>query len=191
MVDHMKLMKKTLKLSKNQKKILAFILITGLIIGYILYKKISPAMLDDITNIKSNLENNPLNFIGLHIITLALILASSFFFIGPILFLLYFIWEVACISFSLFIFSSAFQFQGFLYGLLYNILTKLLFIICLIFLFQKITTIIKSILHKEPLDINILKKEYRHILMAIITIILYDILLYFLGNTILLKLCFL
>ena len=81
----MKLMKKTLKLSKNQKKILAFILITGLIIGYILYKKMSPAMLDDITNIKSNLENNPLNFIGLHIITLALILASSFFFIGPIL----------------------------------------------------------------------------------------------------------
>ena len=92
MVDHMKLMKKTLKLNKKQKKIVVFILVMGLITGYILYKKMSPTMLDNITNIKSNLENNSLNFIGLHIITLALILASSIFFIEPILFVLYFLW---------------------------------------------------------------------------------------------------
>lgn len=187
----MKVMKNILKLNKKKQKILALILIVGLIIGYILYKKTSPIILDDITNIKSNLENNPLNFIGPHIITLALILSSSIFFLGPILFLLYFIWEVACISFSLFSFSSAFQFQGFLYGLLYNILTKLLFIICLIFIFFQVTKIIKSIIHKEPLDINTLKKEYHHILISIAIIFLYDILLYFFGSTILLKLCFL
>lgn len=191
MVDHMKLMKKTLKLNKKQKKIVIFILVMGLITGYILYKKMSPTMLDNITNIKSNLENNSLNFIGLHIITLALILASSIFFIGPILFVLYFLWEVSCISFSLISFSSAFQFSGFLYGLLYNILTKLNFIICLIIILKKVTRIIKSIIHKEPFDINILKKEYRDILIALIAIILYDIFLYFLGSTILLKLCFL
>lgn len=191
MVDHMKLMKKTLKLNKKQKKIVIFILVMGLITGYILYKKMSPTMLDNITNIKSNLENNSLNFIGLHIITLALILASSIFFIGPILFVLYFLWEVSCISFSLISFSSAFQFSGFLYGLLYNILTKLNFIICLIIILKKVTRIIKSIIHKEPFDINILKKEYRDILIALIAIILYDIFLYFFGGTILLKLCFL
>ena len=39
MVDHMKLMKKTLKLNKKQKKIVIFILVMGLITGYILYKK--------------------------------------------------------------------------------------------------------------------------------------------------------
>lgn len=191
MVDHMKLMKKTLKLNKKQKKIVIFILVMGLITGYTLYKKMSPTMLDNITNIKSNLENNSLNFIGLHIITLALILASSIFFIGPILFVLYFLWEVSCISFSLISFSSAFQFSGFLYGLLYNILTKLNFIICLIIILKKVTRIIKSIIHKEPFDINILKKEYRDILIALIAIILYDIFLYFFGGTILLKLCFL
>ncbi len=191
MVDHMKLMKKTLKLNKKQKKIVIFILVMGLITGYILYKKMSPTMLDNITNIKSNLENNSLNFIGLHIITLALILASSIFFIGPILFVLYFLWEVSCISFSLISFSSAFQFSGFLYGLLYNILTKLNFIICLIIILKKVTRIIKSIIHKEPFDINILKKEYRDILIALIAIILYDVFLYFFGGTILLKLCFL
>lgn len=187
----MKLMKKTLKLNKKQKKIVIFILVMGLITGYILYKKMSPTMLDNITNIKSNLENNSLNFIGLHIITLALILASSIFFIGPILFVLYFLWEVSCISFSLINFSSAFQFPGFLYGLLYNILTKLNFIICLIIILKKVTRIIKSIIHKEPFDINILKKEYRDILIALIAIILYDVFLYFFGGTILLKLCFL
>ena len=191
MFDHMKLMKKTLKLNKKQKKIVIFILVMGLITGYILYKKMSPTMLDNITNIKSNLENNSLNFIGLHIITLALILASSIFFIGPILFVLYFLWEVSCISFSLISFSSAFQFSGFLYGLLYNILTKLNFIICLIIILKKVTRIIKSIIHKEPFDINILKKEYRDILIALIAIILYDVFLYFFGGTILLKLCFL
>lgn len=191
MVDHMKLMKKNLKLNKTQKKMLALILIMGIIMGYIFYKKMSPSIINDIINIKSNLASNSLNFIGLHIITLAILLASSCFFIGPILFFLYFIWEVSCISFSIFSFSSAFQFQGFLYGLLYNILTKLLFMICLIFLFQKITIIIKSIIHKEPLDINTLKKEYRNILIAIVAIILYDIFLYFLGNSLLLKLCFL
>ena len=191
MVDHMKLMKKTLKLNKKQKKIVIFILVMGLITGYILYKKMSPTMLDNITNIKSNLENNSLNFIGLHIITLALILASSIFFIGPILFVLYFLLEVSCISFSLISFSSAFQFPGFLYGLLYNILTKLNFIICLIIILKKVTRIIKSIIHKEPFDINILKKEYRDILIALIAIILYDVFLYFFGGTILLKLCFL
>ena len=191
MVDHMKLMKKTLKLNKKQKKIVIFILVMGLITGYILYKKMSPTMLDNITNIKSNLENNSLNFIGLHIITLALILASSIFFIGPILFVLYFLWEVSCISFSLISFSSAFQFSGFLYGLLYNILTKLNFIICLIIILKKVTRIIKSIIHKEPFDINTLKKEYRDILIALIAIILYDVFLYFFGGTILLKLCFL
>lgn len=187
----MKLMKKTLKLNKKQKKIVIFILVMGLITGYILYKKMSPTMLDNITNIKSNLENNSLNFIGLHIITLALILASSIFFIGPILFVLYFLWEVSCISFSLISFSSAFRFPGFLYGLLYNILTKLNFIICLIIILKKVTRIIKSIIHKEPFDINILKKEYRDILIALIAIILYDVFLYFFGGTILLKLCFL
>lgn len=191
MVDYMKLMKKTLKLNKKQKKIVIFILVMGLITGYILYKKMSPTMLDNITNIKSNLENNSLNFIGLHIITLALILASSIFFIGPILFVLYFLWEVSCISFSLISFSSAFQFSGFLYGLLYNILTKLNFIICLIIILKKVTRIIKSIIHKEPFDINTLKKEYRDILIALIAIILYDVFLYFFGGTILLKLCFL
>ena len=38
----MKLMKKTLKLNKKQKKIVIFILVMGLITGYILYKKMSP-----------------------------------------------------------------------------------------------------------------------------------------------------
>lgn len=186
----MNLIGTSLKLTKKQRKILVIFLTIGLVLGFILSKKIDdPTLIESITNISSSLENNHINFILLHILVLAILIASSLMVIGIFLFPLYFLFELTCISYSIFTFISIFHLSGLIYGILYNIFIKLLYLILLYIIFKNILMIIKS-LRQNGEDPNILKKHYQKVILSILFIFIYDLFLYLLGSTILLKLSF-
>ena len=189
----MKQIRTSLNLSKKQKQFLLIILFLGILIGFLLYKKIDQSLvIDNITNIESTLENNRINFLFMHLIVLSLLIASSTLMIGIILFPIYFIMEIATITYSILCFSNAFQISGVLYGIIYNIITKGFYIILLIILTKNIYKIAKMNIttwkNKENHQID--SKEYKKIAILSLSILVYDLFLYLLGSEILLKLSF-
>ena len=189
----MKQIRTSLNLSKKQKQFLLIILFLGILIGFLLYKKIDQSLvIDNITNIESTLENNRINFLFMHLIVLSLLIASSTLMIGIILFPIYFIMEIATITYSILCFSNAFQISGVLYGIIYNIITKGFYIILLIILTKNIYKIAKMNIttwkNKENHQID--SKEYKKIAILSLSILVYDLFLYLLGSKILLKLSF-
>lgn len=189
----MKQIRTSLNLSKKQKQFLLIILFLGILIGFLLYKKIDQSLvIDNITNIESTLENNRINFLFMHLIVLSLLIASSTLMIGIVLFPIYFIMEIATITYSILCFSNAFQISGVLYGIIYNIITKGFYIILLIILTKNIYKIAKMNIttwkNKENHQID--SKEYKKIAILSLSILVYDLFLYLLGSKILLKLSF-
>lgn len=189
----MKQIRTSLNLSKKQKQFLLIILFLGILIGFLLYKKIDQSLvIDNITNIESTLENNRINFLFMHLIVLSLLIASSTLMIGIVLFPIYFIMEIATITYSILCFSNAFQISGVLYGIIYNIITKGFYIILLIILTKNIYKIAKMNIttwkNKENHQID--SKEYKKIAILSLSILVYDLFLYLLGSEILLKLSF-
>ena len=180
----------SLNLSKKQKRVLIIFLGISLVLGYILSKKINNSpLIEDISNITISLENNHINFIFLHILVLSILIASSTVIIGIFLFPIYFLFELSSISYSLFTFISIFHFSGFLYGLLYNFIIKLFYLVALYIIYKNILRIVKKIRQKCQ-DSLVFKKCYQNIILGIISIFIYDLFLYLLGSTILLKLSF-
>ena len=189
----MKQIRTSLNLSKKQKQFLLIILFLGILIGFLLYKKIDQSLvIDNITNIESTLENNRINFLFMHLIVLSLLIASSTLMIGIVLFPIYFIMEIATITYSILCFSNAFQISGVLYGIIYNIITKGFYIILLIILTKNNYKIAKMNIttwkNKENHQID--SKEYKKIAILSLSILVYDLFLYLLGSKILLKLSF-
>ena len=189
----MKQIRTSLNLSKKQKQFLLIILFLGILIGFLLYKKIDQSLvIDNITNIESTLENNRINFLFMHLIVLSLLIESSTLMIGIVLFPIYFIMEIATITYSILCFSNAFQISGVLYGIIYNIITKGFYIILLIILTKNIYKIAKMNITtwKNKGNHQIDSKEYKKIAILSLSILVYDLFLYLLGSKILLKLSF-
>ena len=185
----MELVKKRFLVDKKQLRVAFILLFLGITLGFLFYIKIdSTSIIEQIKNIDSYLKETPINFILVHILTLFFLMSVSFSFVGIFLFALYFIWEFACITYACFIFANVFGLMGFLYGIIYNIVIKLLFLILLVIIFKKIYFFLKN---KNNKDLSlILKKKKLEIIFCLITIFVYDIILYFIGNEILLKFIF-
>ena len=114
-------------------------MILGFLIAFLLFKNLDTSIFtSNIANIKGTLEENHINYLFLHFIIISFLLASSLIMIGIILFLGYFIFESASISFSLLSFYQTFKIKGLFYGIIYNIINKLIFIICITLIFKKI-----------------------------------------------------
>lgn len=194
MVDMMKFLGTGIKFNKRQLKFLLFILFLGVLMGFLFYLKVdSSVFMEQIQDINVSLQNNHINFIMIHIFVLLFLISTSFSMIGIVLFLLYFIFEIACISYSSFVFMNAFGVSGFIFGILYNIVIKFFFLVCLFIIFKKVYFIVKNkFFNKEDHGQQVMqisfKKKYLEIAICCICIILYDIFLYFVGSGILLRL---
>ncbi len=187
----MNLIRTSFKFSKKEGKILLFLAIIGIIMGYLFYKNIDSSLLkQDLINIKEILSNSPINFLPQHFMTLSILIFSSFLIFGIILFPIYFIWEFACISYAVFIFQSLFGLPGILFGFIYQIMIKLFYLIFLYFIFKNVFMLIVNKLFSKNTNHAQSKKQYQTILFSILAVFVYDILLYFLGNHLLLKFCF-
>lgn len=185
-----------LKRNKKMLKFLALFCLLGLLIGFIMYKKIDNLeVLEEIKNISNNLKNNKINFILIHFIIISILITSSITVIGLLLFPLYFLFESISISYSIFLFTSAFKFNGLIYSIFYNILAKGLYLILMFLIFKKILNIAKYlkdlIINKKSIDIKYpLTKNIQALIICIAIIFVNDILIYVFLNKILIKLLF-
>ena len=188
----MKIFGTSLNLSKRQKQILAFFLIFSLILGFLLYQKLdSSLVLDSVLSIEERLQDNSINYFFLHFVVLSSLITSSIMIVGLVLFPLYFLWEIVCISFSLFSFYHAFGLLGIIFGLLYNLIIKGVFLVSLFLIFKNIYFIIKHTLFDKNKDSTLLfTKQFQMIFICILVILGYDLLLYLVGNHFLYWLCF-
>ena len=189
----MKQIRTSLNLSKRQKQFLLIIFFLGILIGFLLYKKIDQSLvIDNIINIEDTLENNRINFIFIHLIVLSILIASSTLMIGIVLFPFYFIMEIASVTYSILCFSNAFQLSGIIYGLIYNLITKGVYLLLFVILAKKLTKLIKNNITswKKRENQQLDWKEYKMIALFSLSILVDDLFLYLLGSEILLKLSF-
>ena len=179
---------KILKINKVVKFIVTLFLV-GLIIGilgYMLFKpKIEP-YLSDFTNIVST---NHINTFLLNIGLISAIFILSISIIGLPLILLYLFYEGFSIGYTLMAFASIYGFKGLLFYILYFIIIKLIFIICILYFTYMSTKFdIKLVYYlskrkKEEVYRIFTNQLYRY-LLVLITVILNCTLIYFLASKI-------
>lgn len=189
MVKQMKWLKIDYKRINKQKISIAIGLILAIFLGYILYKNMdNSSLITWISNIKVNLEGKHIQFLANHLLVLALLIFSAFLLIETITFRIYLILELACVSYGLLLFISVFKLPGLIYGVLYMILTKFIYLLALSIIFKKIKILRRSIITNQ-IDPKF-KQNYYGVLLAIAIVILNDLFLFWLGSFIMLKLSF-
>lgn len=81
-----------------------------------------------------------------HLLVLSVLFVLSFFVIGIPFAISYLFYEGITIGFCFTLFVTSFQFGGFLYAIIFFLLTKLIFLCFFLFFFSKIMSISKSII---------------------------------------------
>lgn len=184
----MKYLKNSIKNNKNYLKTVLLFLFLGLIIGFLLAKKITNnELLDQIKNLANYLSTNRINFLLNHTTTMCISFIVSLTIIGLVLFPLNIIYEGICISFNIFTLTSVFKLNGFMYGLIFSLFTKCIYLILLIIIYRKILTIIKTIFNKKDKleKKTIIIKKVKQINIFSCLMLLNDILIFLIGNKIL------
>jgi len=186
---------KKLTIKSSRVKMILVIIVVSLLVAFVIYQKIDKnttiKMVEGITGI---LETNRLNFLIYHIIIIAFLFLSVLLPFRHLIFIIYLFLELICINFNLIAFFSVYHLPGLLYSLLYIIITKGIYLI-LISIFYKLSystlTTVKDTLTSEPKSLMVYLNKRAHLLLGIILgLFLNDLVIYFLGNSILYKLCF-
>ena len=142
-----------------------------------------------LSNINNYLQDmNPVNGILYHILILSSLLISSFLIIGIPLSIFFLFYNGFSIGFIITSLTSIFSTKGLIYGIIYVLITKGLFILLLLLFIKSLIKISGIILDKIINKINIKERIYYLIIRCIVIIsivLLVDILLYFFGVTIL------
>lgn len=184
-----------LKRNKKYLKILLILFLFSLFLTLIIYQKSDHTMmLEELKNINNYLIENKINFILPHTSIIFILSITSMIGIGLVLFPIYLIYEIMSILYSLFSWIECYHLNGFIYGILYNILTKGIYLILLILLYKYILQIVKYMIYykKEKnsnFQSNILIYSKKIVITAIL-LLLNDIFIYLFLNHILLKLTF-
>ena len=138
----------------------------------------------NINNYIQNMNNNHVNNIILHLIVLSSLVMSTFFIIGVPISMFYLFYNGFSIGFTINSFINIFGINGFIYGLIYILITKGLFIVLFTLLNIYLIRISKLIIDKIVNRISIKDKIYYLLIRCIIIIsivLLFDVLLYFFG----------
>jgi len=180
-------MKKIRTSLKKQKEIWLFliiILLFGFGVGIYFGITESSFLQSTIANYALTLKEQTISFAIPHFTILSLLLVLSFLGIGVPFALAYLFYEGMSLGFCGTVFCIAFGWKGFLFIIIFYLLAKIPFLILYAFFFQKILLIVKSliswIIYKND------KKDYLIKLtigcfILIIFLLIYDILLDFLG----------
>lgn len=184
----MNLIKISLKNNKKYIKLLLALLCLGFFIGFILIKKVNlESLLENITSLDNYINTNRINFLTDHILTILILCFSSLTVLGLILFPLNFIYEGICIFFNIYTLSRVFKLSGFVYGLIYNIIIKGIYLIMLVLIFKKIVIFIKNFFRKREKEEQkiLINKSLMQLGIYTMIIFLNDLILYLFGNKIL------
>lgn len=167
------------------KKYLLFtilILIMGIICGIIYYYNFDSIIKNNILS-SITIDNISINNILKHFIILLIIFISSFFIVGSFLSIFYLFFEGLAIGFTSSIFTIKYGIKGFIYSILYNTYSRLLFLILLILLIYKILNISKNIVYilftKNSYQYKVLiRNKIKSSLLLILFILIIDIVIY-------------
>ena len=177
-------------LNKKFYLFLSIIFVIGLILGVIFLIYLDEASKDilflNINEWLQGISNSNINNIVLHIIMLSSMFLLSIFLIG-IPFVLFFVfYNGFSVGFTVTSLISIFGIKGLLYGIIYVIITKGIYLfflsIIIVSLLRVSLIILKSIFNKENIDKEKLALLLKKILICIAIILINDIILYFWGT---------
>ena len=143
--------------------------------------------MSDFANIiKTTNQNMILN----HLLIIIILMFLAYSIIGMPLILFYLFYESTSIGFFLASIYSIYKIKGLLFGIIFIIISKLPFILFLIYISYialKITKkLLRVLIFKENDSLyQLLKNLFLKLAIAIITILIYDLFLYFFANKIL------
>ncbi len=177
-------------LNKKFYLFLSIIFVIGLILGVIFLIYLDEASKDilflNINEWLQGISNSNINNIVLHIIMLSSMFLLSIFLIGIPFVLFFAFYNGFSVGFTVTSLISIFGIKGLLYGIIYVIITKGIYLfflsIIIVSLLRVSLIILKSIFNKENIDKEKLALLLKKNLICIAIILINDIILYFWGT---------
>ena len=165
-----------------------FVLIIGILCGFVFLVMTDESSKEivylNINNYLQDINNIHINNIIYHLIIISTIFILSIFFIGIPIGLFYLFYNGFSIGFIITALSNIFGINGFIYGLIYIAINKLLYVILLILFFISLIRNSKMILDRFIKKNTIKDKNYifsKRCIIYILLMLANDILLYFIG----------
>lgn len=180
---------KWLKSNRSIIKFLVMLFITSILVGIYLYlskeklikESINTELIKMINNLDITRQNNILN----HLLIMIVISVLSLTIIGLPVILIYFLYEGVSIGFLLSSFINYSPIKGMLFGTIFIIISKIIYITILIYLLTNTLKYTKSFLKRLKITKNeLIINQVIKILFCITITLINDIILYFIGNKI-------
>lgn len=182
---------KWIKSNRSIIKFLLMLLIISTLIGIYFYlskekiikESINTELIKMIDNLNITKQNNIIN----HLLILIILSVLSLTIIGLPIIIIYFIYEGISIGFLLSSFINYSPIKGFLFGSIFIIISKTIYILILIYLLTNTLKYTKSFAKRLKTSKNdIITNQLTKAVFCITIILINDIILYFLGNKIIL-----
>lgn len=182
---------KWIKSNRSIIKFLLMLLIISTLIGIYFYlskekiikESINTELIKMIDNLNITKQNNIIN----HLLILIILSVLSLTIIGLPIIIIYFIYEGISIGFLLSSFINYSPIKGFLFGSIFIIISKTIYILILIYLLTNTLKYTKSFIKRLKTSKNdIITNQLTKAVFCITIILINDIILYFLGNKIIL-----
>ena len=180
---------KWLKSNRSIIKFLLMLFITSILVGIYLYlskeklirERINTELIKMINNLDITRQNNILN----HLLIMIVLSVLSLTIIGLPIILIYFLYEGVSIGFLLSSFINYSPIKGMLFGTIFIIISKIIYITILIYLLTNTLKYTKNFLKRLKMAKNelIINQVIKISFCTTITLI-NDIILYFIGNKI-------
>lgn len=180
---------KWLKSNRSIIKFLLMLFITSILVGIYLYlskeklirESINTELIKMINNLDITRQNNILN----HLLIMIVLSVLSLTIIGLPIILIYFLYEGVSIGFLLSSFINYSPIKGMLFGTIFIIISKIIYITILIYLLTNTLKYTKNFLKRLKMTKNelIINQVIKISFCTTITLI-NDIILYFIGNKI-------
>lgn len=180
--------------SINRKLVLFLIIILGIgfisgcIYPYALNAGNKTVLIENISSFLQNIEAIKINYLTPHVIMLPILFISSFLVVGSLFSLFFIFYTGFVLGFIMISFILAAGFKGFLFSLIYLLLTHLVYLFFLFILlisFLRISYNVVAFIFKKNSQgkerIYVLGKR---VLVTLVFIFLNDVFLYFLGDNI-------
>lgn len=180
---------KWLKSNRSIIKFLVMLFITSILVGIYLYlskeklikESINTELIKMINNLDITRQNNILN----HLLIMIVLSVLSLTIIGLPIILIYFLYEGVSIGFLLSSFINYSPIKGMLFGTIFIIISKIIYITILIYLLTNTLKYTKSFLKRLKIAKNeLIINQVIKILFCITITLINDIILYFIGNKI-------
>lgn len=180
---------KWIKSNRSIIKFLVMLFITSILVGIYLYlskeklikESINTELIKMINNLDITRQNNILN----HLLIMIVISVLSLTIIGLPVILIYFLYEGVSIGFLLSSFINYSPIKGMLFGTIFIIISKIIYITILIYLLTNTLKYTKSFLKRLKMAKNeLIINQVIKILFCITITLINDIILYFIGNKI-------